>query len=463
MTSRSPSARTLASNDAPCGIPSLPSELLTAIFRYLTWVPYGIEPSDLGPEAWCSTAWMENKLQHRECVSEIVTKWGMVCKSWYWLLSPFLAEWITLRHTEHLPQILSLVRSPTPWSNTNNLGWYAKRLDIAITRDQGPLEEKTLTALVQVIQRLRNLEVFTLKTNTTFSRMTIDPRILHALSPKLRVITWLDGYRLPPTAEAWSAFLVSHPNLTSICPPFQTRTIWSPPNSPSPIAPSLEHVFLRDAIGYPDYPDLGLLGYLPSLKRVTLSRLSSGSILPRNVNLLKAHRTTLTNVILCLPHIQSEAISTLQAIYDSSPHLIRVDLIIERWDRRSVEWHFPPSVKEVGVRVRKRGAARVEDVLAFLVWITRLSRGKSQEPGMVQFLDDHNTDQMLVHCAVLVKNTQWIITSWQKRNGELLDLMSLKGLVDIARRAETNVRVRESRFRTGNAVFLQMIIDVLYI
>jgi hypothetical protein len=81
--------------------------------------------------------------------------------------------------------------------------------------------------------------------------------------------------------------------------------------------------------------------------------------------------------------------------------------------------------------------------MQFLIWLTRISRAKTPEAATVQLLDDHNTDQVVIHCKYIVQRAERVITSWQLRSGELFDVMSIENLEAAAGKAKESVEAME--------------------
>jgi hypothetical protein len=309
------------------------------------------------------------------------------------------------------------------------------------------LPDSFIQYLAAVIYELSNLEIVTIKSELAVGYRPFDRRILEAFTINLKVILWLDRRRFIPSADDYIAFLLSHPNLVAIQSPQQAgaRPLKAPDHTTS-IVPNVVHTCILNHLGYSDW---GIPGAMPSLKRVTI-RSRGRRDYPQNLNgVLVPYRNTLTTIIFNITNYITCDMprADAQQLYESCPYLTRVEIVFATWNftTSSSLWiqRLPVSIDEVGVRVCACDAQDEFTIMQFLIWLTLISRGKTPEAATVQFLDDHNTDQVVIHCKAVVQRAEGIITSWKLRSGELFDLMSIENLEAAAGKAKERVEVKE--------------------
>jgi hypothetical protein len=181
---------------------------------------------------------------------------------------------------------------------------------------------------------------------------------------------------------------------------------------------------------------------MPSLKRVTIAtrgrrdypKYLHGTLVPYQ-NTLTTIIFNISNGIVCdTPNVQQL----------SCPYLTRVEIVLSQWTfTTTAPWRLPVSIDEVGVRVCNYGIQDEFTVTQFLIWLTQISRGKTPEAATVQLLDDHNTDQVVIHCKAVVQRAERFITSWQLRSGELFDVMSTENLEAAAGKAKERIEAKK--------------------
>jgi hypothetical protein len=179
------------------------------------------------------------------------------------------------------------------------------------------------------------------------------------------------------------------------------------------------------------------------LKRVTIASRGRRDYPPNLHGTLVPYQNTLTTIIFNIDNSDTCDMPNVTQLYESCPYLTRVEIILAYWTFWTTSlWRLPPSIDEVGVRVCY-GAQDEFKIMQFLVWLTQISRRKTLEAATVQLLDDHNTDQVVIHCKAVVQRADETITSWHLRSGELFDVMSIENLEAAAGKAKERIEAKK--------------------
>ncbi|KIM87365.1 hypothetical protein PILCRDRAFT_3852 [Piloderma croceum F 1598] len=202
--------------------PCLPPELWLRIFDCATWIPGVLEP-----EIYATSDEPQRVItrrQQRLLKDSLVTKRYLVrvCKQWYIWATPTLYETIIIGRGRTLSSLCSaLIDSKRKIDHSSNdhhhLGWYTKRLDIAM-RDQGRQGAASeLDFLAEAIQCLPNLTIVMFSVRAPrYVEHPLPTSIMQALAdtcgPTLRIVDFSESV-LHPFRHDWRVLLAATSHL----------------------------------------------------------------------------------------------------------------------------------------------------------------------------------------------------------------------------------------------------------
>ncbi|KAF9441380.1 hypothetical protein P691DRAFT_766356 [Macrolepiota fuliginosa MF-IS2] len=306
----------------PIDIETLPDELLAEVFRHATWVPYGIDPSDLVIKRLQSSRAGEIVKEYR---LSLVTRRYLIraCKKWYRLGLLYLYEWLLIRKAKNLQCIVDTAEAFLSGTDDVRIGWCTKRIDIGLRLTGGETQshiDEIGPLLLRLLRAVPNLEVLTI--GNCYDYSWIHPHVSHSYCPKLSTLNWVNNYKtLEP--QTWHHFLHSHPNLIYINP---SATTLSERHTPT----LLTHTLLGWTTGFNS--PIPINTCFTSLQRLSIN-LHGPSIAdpPRYENLITCPIPSLDTLQLNFASFHRHMdldfdLSTIQPIFRFFPNLRRVDL-----------------------------------------------------------------------------------------------------------------------------------------
>ena len=355
--------------------PCLPPELWLRVFDYATWIPGVLEP-----EIYTTSDEPQQVItrrQQRLLKDSLVTKRYLVrvCKQWYILATPFgilpflidgyplmslfflraLYETIIIGRGRTLSSLCStLADSKRKIDHSSNdhhhLGWYTKRLDVAM-RDQGCQGAASeLDFLAEAIQCLPNLTIVMFSVRAPrYIKHPLPTSIMQALAdtcgPTLRIVDFSESV-LHPFRHDWRVLLAATSHLRILRGP--EVTIFSEYPRPLLDLPVLSELttltltssnskeYLTEENHFPSLCELEFHYYLPPPWDTWV-----GSLGIFGHNLTAVH----LNFNVSADYLQGE----LDVLSQHCPNLMRLTLSLKLWeqliDRLSI-----PSVSHLALR-----------------------------------------------------------------------------------------------------------------
>lgn len=392
--------------------PSIPPELWLTIFERLK------VPGVLEPDIYVTSDEPQRAIirkQQRLLRDSLVTKRYLVtvCKQWYTMATPLLYESIIIGRGRTLSSLCTaLVKSKRETDHSSQghhaLGWYTKRLDVAM-RDQGHYGSAAdLEFLAKAIQCLPNLAIVMFSVRSPrYVEHPIPTSIMHALADtcghSLRIVDLSESV-LHPSRHDWREFLTATPHL---------RVLRGPGATPI----SSDHT--RPLV---DLPVLSELTALALTSRNSKEYLNGGNHFPHLPSLREfefhydihflwntcagllgvfGHNLTVIHLNFNMhgDYLQGE----MNAVSQHCPNLARLILSLQLWEQLICKLSFP-SVPYVALRSWQYQAPS---------WIYRgLFTSLSTMSGKIQIVrlcDHHNvTDLRVRHAKVLAQGLEHI-------------------------------------------------------
>jgi hypothetical protein len=316
-------------------LPFIPPELWLVILQISTWVPGVLEPDIYLTSD--EPRRVVTRQQQRLLKDSLVTKRYIVrvCKQWRTMATPFLYESIIIGRGRTLSSLCSALvdsRRKTNHSSPDHhpLGWYTKRLDVAM-RDQGHHSAASeLDFLAEAIRCLPNLTITMFSVRAPrYVKHPMPASIMNALAdtcgPSLRVVDFSESV-LHPFRHDWRTLLTAAPHLRilrgpettpvsldNIKPPDNlpflselTALVLASPNSKEYLTEENHFPSLREFEFHCFFPPLwdtwagplGVFGH--NLTMVHLNFNVAPAYLQGEMNVLSEHCPNLTRLILSL-------------------------------------------------------------------------------------------------------------------------------------------------------------------
>ena len=390
-------------------LPPLPPELWLRIFDHSTWVPGVLEPGIYVTSD--EPRRVITRRQQRLLKDSLVTKRYLVrvCKLWCTLATPFLYESIIIGRGRTLSSLCSaLVDSKRKEGNAahdNPLGWYTKRLDVAM-RDQGHQGAASeLEFLAEAIECLSNLTIVIFSVRAPrYVEYPMPTSIMQALAdtcgPTLRVVDFSESV-LHPFRNDWRMLLTAAPYLRVLSGPETTLiSSYTIPLLDLPVLPELTALalaspntkeYLTSENHFPSLSEFEFHYFLPPLWDSW-----AGPLGVFGYNLTMVH----LNFNIAALYLQGE----MNVLAKHCPNLARLILSLKVWEQ-FIDGLSLPSVPYLALRCWQYQAPSFRYRWLF----ASLSTISGPTLRTVRLCDSHNvTDLRARHARVLAQGLEQI-------------------------------------------------------
>lgn len=272
-----------------------------------------------------------------------------VCKKWYSLATPYLYESIVIGKWKTLKTLSGALQRSRDSKSMDALGWWAKRLDVAM-RDNNKDEEIALQYLTQIVQSLPNLTILVFRVAKSDYHCDFLPdSFLHCLSASagsnLQALVWYTTVLTP--FDYWNTFLASLPAIRTLsCIDMNLS-----PNGSTLTLPTLRTFYMPRCLQHTIS--------LPSLRHLIFGVYSNMDVDMGWKTFLIIHGHQLDVIQINVIQV-SGLLLVLDAISQYCPNLHRLDIAIQTWwELNTLQGlALPTTINTIGLYCFQRQASR---------------------------------------------------------------------------------------------------------